>query len=36
MALYEAVISDLIKDLKLNGGSITATFDAEMTLVRAQ
>jgi hypothetical protein len=33
--LYEAVVSDLLKNPKLNGGSTTITVEAKMTLARA-
>jgi len=33
--LYEAVVSDLLKNPKLNGGSTTMTVEAKMTLARA-
>ena len=32
--LYEAIISDLLKNPKLNGGSTIMTVEAMMTLVR--
>jgi len=36
IVLYKAVVSDLLKNLKLNGGSTTATVDVQITtLVRA-
>lgn len=35
MILYEAAVSDLLKNSKLNGGSATMTFEAKMTLARA-
>ena len=33
--MYEAVVSDLLKNPKQNGGSTTMTVEAKMTLVRA-
>jgi len=33
--LYEAVVSDLLKNSKLNGGSTTMADEAKMTLAQA-
>jgi hypothetical protein len=35
LCLYEAVVSDLLKNPKLNGGSTTMTAEAKRTLARA-